>query len=111
MAKANDVNVYHYITFLFEYQPNERMSDEELENLASWNETVKAEIQKRAEKQLDGQEEEKKPVPVKAMKENGRQKQHGMNSMRTFRSMRSSALYRKKKDIATGVMRKWSPWL
>ncbi len=46
MAKANKVNVYHYLTFLFEHQPNDQMTDEELEQLAPWNENVKAEIQR-----------------------------------------------------------------
>lgn len=44
MAKANGVNVYHYLTYLLEKLPNDRMSDEELELLAPWNENVKAEI-------------------------------------------------------------------
>ena len=48
MAKANGVNVYHYLTYLLEKLPNDRMSDEELESMAPWNETVKAEIQSRA---------------------------------------------------------------
>ena len=48
MAKANGVNVYHYLKFLFENQPNRRMTDEELEKLAPWNDAVKAEIAKRA---------------------------------------------------------------
>ena len=51
MAKANKVNVYHYLTFLFEHQPNGQMTDEELEQLAPWNEAVKAEIQKRVDSQ------------------------------------------------------------
>ena len=51
MAKANGVNPYHYLTFLFEKQPNENMSDDELERLAPWNDEVKAEIQKRIEEQ------------------------------------------------------------
>ena len=51
MAKANKVNVYHYLTFLFEHQPNDQMTDEELEQLAPWNETLKAEIQRRADSQ------------------------------------------------------------
>ena len=51
MAKANGVNPYHYLTFLFEKQPNENMSDDELEQLAPWNDDVKAEIQKRIEEQ------------------------------------------------------------
>lgn len=51
MAKANKVNPYHYLTFLFEHQPNEKMSDNELEQLAPWNKNVKAEIQRRIESQ------------------------------------------------------------
>ena len=34
MAKANGVNVYHYLTYLLEKLPNDRMSDEELDRLA-----------------------------------------------------------------------------
>ena len=48
MAKANGVNVYHYLTYLLEKLPDDRMSDDELELLAPWNETVKAEIERRA---------------------------------------------------------------
>ena len=51
MAKANGVNVYHYLTYLLEKLPNDKMSDEELELLAPWNENVKAEIQRRASDQ------------------------------------------------------------
>ena len=51
MAKANQVNVYHYLTFLFEHHLNDQMSDEELEQLAPWNEAVKAEIQRRMDSQ------------------------------------------------------------
>ena len=47
MAKANGVNVYHYLTYLLEKMPSNRMSDEELELLAPWNENVKTEIQRR----------------------------------------------------------------
>lgn len=47
MAKANGVNVYHYLTYLLEKMPSDRMSDEELELLAPWNENVKSEIQRR----------------------------------------------------------------
>ena len=47
MAKANKVNVYHYLTFLFDHQPNAQMTDKELEQLAPWNEDVKAEIRRR----------------------------------------------------------------
>lgn len=48
MAKANGVNVYHYLTYLFEKLPYIDMSDNELEKLAPWNEDVKAEIELRA---------------------------------------------------------------
>ena len=51
MAKANKVNVYHYLNFLFEQQPNGRMTDEELDQLAPWNEEVKKEIQRRVDSQ------------------------------------------------------------
>ena len=47
IAKANGVNVYHYLTYLVEKQPKDSMSDEELEQLAPWNEDVKAEINRR----------------------------------------------------------------
>ena len=47
MAKANEVNVYHYLTYLLEKLPNDRVSDEELESMAPWNEEVKAEIERR----------------------------------------------------------------
>lgn len=53
MAKANGVNVYHYLTYLLEKLPNDRMSDEELESMAPWNETVKAEIESRANSSAD----------------------------------------------------------
>ena len=49
MAKANGVNVYHYLTYLLEKQPNDSMSDEELDQLAPWNENVKAELKHRVE--------------------------------------------------------------
>lgn len=44
---TNGVNVYHYLTYLLEKMPSDRMSDEELELLAPWNENVKTEIQHR----------------------------------------------------------------
>ena len=47
IVKANGVNVYHYLTYLLEKMPSNRMSDEELELLAPWNENVKTEIQHR----------------------------------------------------------------
>lgn len=48
MAKANGVNVYHYLTYLLEKLPDDSMSDNELDQLAPWNEKVKAEIGRRA---------------------------------------------------------------
>ena len=51
MAKANGVNVYHYLTYLLEKLPDDKMSDEELELLAPWNENVQEEIKRRASDQ------------------------------------------------------------
>lgn len=48
MAKANGVNAYQYLRFLFEKGPSSSMSDAELEALAPWNESVKEEINRRA---------------------------------------------------------------
>lgn len=50
MAKAKGVNVYHYLTYLLEKLPNDRMNDEELDRdrLAPWNKDVKTEIERRA---------------------------------------------------------------
>lgn len=47
MVKANGVNVYHYLSYLFEKLPNINMTDEELELLAPWNDTLKSEIELR----------------------------------------------------------------
>ena len=44
----NGVKVYHYLTYLLEKLPNDRMSDEEIDCLALWNEEVKSEIERRA---------------------------------------------------------------
>ena len=49
MAKANGVNVYHYLTYLLEKLQDDSMSDDELDQLAPWNKNVKAEIQRRTE--------------------------------------------------------------
>lgn len=48
MAKANGVNVYHYLTYLLEKLPDDSMSDNELDQLAPWNEKVKIKIERRA---------------------------------------------------------------
>lgn len=50
MAKVNGVNVYHYLTYLLEKLPYINMTDDELEKLAPWNESVKAEIVFRSAK-------------------------------------------------------------
>ena len=41
MAKSYGLDLYKYLNFLFEQRPNKDMSDEELEKLAPWNESVK----------------------------------------------------------------------
>ena len=40
MAKANKVNVYHYLNYLLEHLPETRMTDAELGKLAPWNENI-----------------------------------------------------------------------
>ena len=47
MAKANGVNVYHYLTYLFENLPYINRTEEELEQFAPWNPMLKAEIELR----------------------------------------------------------------
>ena len=42
MAKANDLNIYKYLTYLLEQRPNKRMSKEQFEQLAPWSEESKA---------------------------------------------------------------------
>lgn len=41
MAKEYELDLQKYLNFLFEQRPNKEMSDEELEKLAPWNESVK----------------------------------------------------------------------
>ena len=45
MAKANDLNTYKYLTYLLSQRPNDKMSDEQLEQLAPWSETAKVNCQ------------------------------------------------------------------
>lgn len=52
-AKANNVNPYHYLCFLLEKAPSDQMSNEELSQLAPWNEDVKAEIKRREQAALE----------------------------------------------------------
>lgn len=40
MAKANELNIYKYLTYLLEQRPSEYMSDEQLEELTPWSEEV-----------------------------------------------------------------------
>ena len=40
MAKANDLNIYKYLTYLLDHRPSEDMSDEQLEALTPWSEEV-----------------------------------------------------------------------
>lgn len=42
MAKANELNIYKYLTYLLEKRPSKEMSDEQLEQLAPWSESTKA---------------------------------------------------------------------
>lgn len=51
-AKANKVNVYHYLSYLLEKTPTDQMGDEELEKLMPWNPELKSEIQRRFEASL-----------------------------------------------------------
>ena len=52
-AKANGVNVYQYLKLLLEKQPNNRMSDEELEHFTPWNPEVKALLDSRVTDELE----------------------------------------------------------
>ncbi len=44
MAKANVVNVYHYLTYLLENHPSSDMTDEQLEELSPWSESAKTAV-------------------------------------------------------------------
>ncbi len=46
-AKANGVNSYHYLHYLLDICPTDKMSEEELESISPWNESVKREIDRR----------------------------------------------------------------
>ena len=52
-AKANGVNVYQYLKLILEKQPNNRMSDEELECFTPWNPEVKALLDSRVTDELE----------------------------------------------------------
>lgn len=40
MAKANNLNIYKYLTYILEQRPDNNWSDEQLETIAPWNEAV-----------------------------------------------------------------------
>ena len=42
MAKANNLNIYKYLTYLLEHRPDQSMSDEQLEALAPWDKNVQS---------------------------------------------------------------------
>ncbi len=44
MAKADVVNVYHYLTYLLENHPSSDMTDEQLEELSPWSESAKTAV-------------------------------------------------------------------
>lgn len=52
-AKANGVNIYHYLKYLLEKTPSDKMSDEDLESLSPWNPDVKNEISRRVAESND----------------------------------------------------------
>lgn len=45
IAKATDLNTYKYLTYLLSQRLNDKMSDEQLEQLAPWSEATKANCQ------------------------------------------------------------------
>lgn len=45
MVKANGVNVYHYLTYLFKNLPYINRIEKELEQFVSWNPMLKDEIE------------------------------------------------------------------
>lgn len=40
MAKANNLNIYKYLTYILEQRPDNNWSDEQLETIAPWNKAV-----------------------------------------------------------------------
>ena len=42
MAKANELNIYKYLTYLLEHRADQSMTDEQLEELTPWSEKVRA---------------------------------------------------------------------
>lgn len=52
-AKANDVNVYHYLSILLEKLPTIDKSDAAYESICPWNEEIKSEVERRIKKSND----------------------------------------------------------
>lgn len=52
LAKANGVNIYHYLTYLLDICPTTSTSDAEIEKLMPWNQEVKDEIARRVRKAM-----------------------------------------------------------
>ena len=42
MAKAHGLNIYGYLKFLLEHRPGKDMTDEQLAELAPWNEKLQS---------------------------------------------------------------------
>lgn len=42
MAKANELNIYKYLTYLLEHRLDQSMTDEQFEELTPWSEKVRA---------------------------------------------------------------------
>ena len=40
MAKAHDLNIFKYLTYILEHRPDKNMNDEQLASLASWDQDV-----------------------------------------------------------------------
>lgn len=40
VLKANELNIYKYLTYLLEHRPDQTMSDDQLEALTPWSEKV-----------------------------------------------------------------------
>lgn len=49
MSKANDLNIYKYLTYILDHRPSKDMEDEQLALLAPWNEEVKNACSNRIE--------------------------------------------------------------
>ncbi len=41
MAKAHNLNIHAYLEYLLEHRPSADMTDEQLKNLAPWNDDVR----------------------------------------------------------------------